>query len=608
MDTRIDIHKDLTLTKNAMYVRLDREPSVTCFKKIAHIKTFTHFRRWIETLSVERGHNILLNKDKYNVINGIWNMLFVVDLNVHNQNHDSNFDSQFIDNKLSIKLRLGDVVIFDQDCYGLLNIFKSYSESYNRSVSIYNSTKQLIIPLQQFIMEHDQCLNVCHYKNDLIMECNYNSDYANKYCVTFEAFQYDDAEYKRNTLTANEQYINGYHTQSYRIPSNELVFKIPVTTPTLLRHLTVFSVEGNVRSVTIDQRPFTRLSDPYNRYYRSHSDYSYSCTDSDNNTFVYDTHLTMKLEQSNNINVGFITGSSDRFITVQFNNSENSENVIVVTYKYDNFLRSTPEVLFEFERFNYDYSHNYPLTKISDTEFVEGYWYNNQSDDKETRQYPFPKPEAHLQRKNHDQFINKLKQLVDNKNVFVFSGMFGYDESGEKEYKQISDGTQIKFVHCMGGSWCRLCQNSCNCDHEDKTTKRLGGTEGIIVKNNITYRFPEGVLHYYKDHDVQPSQEFFDLIMSLDVDLMCNEHQEAYLHRKKYEELEQAKFAKSQSKFNLDSDADSDSDSDPSFTKRMDEILKDGLTAEMDKEFNDHIDAMLKCESNIDLNKLNSSI
>jgi hypothetical protein len=53
-----------------------------------------------------------------------------------------------------------------------------------------------------------------------------------------------------------------------------------------------------------------------------------------------------------------------------------------------------------------------------------------------------------------------------------------------------------------GYSNCRLCK------------KINGSTEYTLTKDGVTFNFLEGLIHYYKDHMVQPSDEFYDFIMN----------------------------------------------------------------------------------------------
>lgn len=44
--------------------------------------------------------------------------------------------------------------------------------------------------------------------------------------------------------------------------------------------------------------------------------------------------------------------------------------------------------------------------------------------------------------------------------------------------------------------------------------KMNGSREYRLKKDGVTFKFPEGLIHYYEDHMVQPSDEFYDFIMN----------------------------------------------------------------------------------------------
>ena len=66
-----------------------------------------------------------------------------------------------------------------------------------------------------------------------------------------------------------------------------------------------------------------------------------------------------------------------------------------------------------------------------------------------------------------------------------------------------TDTDTIKIEHFDGYSECRLC--------DDDTGSR---TYHCTV-NGVTWSFPDGLIHYYREHKVQPSKEFYMFIMGL---------------------------------------------------------------------------------------------
>ena len=101
---------------------------------------------------------------------------------------------------------------------------------------------------------------------------------------------------------------------------------------------------------------------------------------------------------------------------------------------------------------------------IKDKPRVEGYWYSKHDPD-------LPKPEIHaLPFKKQTPFLNKLGRLER--------------RATEHYYK--------------GWSTCRICG------------KHNGSTEYELGK----WRWPYGFSHYVADHNLRPSRDFYDFVMS----------------------------------------------------------------------------------------------
>ena len=121
-----------------------------------------------------------------------------------------------------------------------------------------------------------------------------------------------------------------------------------------------------------------------------------------------------------------------------------------------------------------------PITKISDKEYVEGYWIQKEYMENKTIKYgfdpiidkifPFPKQQS---KDNQDfEFIIKLKSILPDCKVIAFNGE----------------------------SPCRL------------SNKTVGNKEYSFNYKGVTYRFPEGYLVYLEEFNIQPSQEFKDAV------------------------------------------------------------------------------------------------
>lgn len=86
--------------------------------------------------------------------------------------------------------------------------------------------------------------------------------------------------------------------------------------------------------------------------------------------------------------------------------------------------------------------------------------------------YPFPKSET----KGDTDFIAKFDDLLKSDKII------------EKNF--------------LGSSKCRLCD------------KNNGSKEFTLKYEGIDFIFPEGLRHYYEDHNVHPSKEFRNAVMN----------------------------------------------------------------------------------------------
>jgi hypothetical protein len=121
-------------------------------------------------------------------------------------------------------------------------------------------------------------------------------------------------------------------------------------------------------------------------------------------------------------------------------------------------------------------TNTYPLTYSEEnTYYYEGYWF---SDSRFNNIYPIPI----IGDESIDPiFIEKIDKYMD-------------------EYEDYRD---ICFKY-LGSSCCRICDKCHNGSNEYK----------IIYEDKVIF-FPSGLIHYYRDHNVKPSIEFYNAIMGL---------------------------------------------------------------------------------------------
>lgn len=116
---------------------------------------------------------------------------------------------------------------------------------------------------------------------------------------------------------------------------------------------------------------------------------------------------------------------------------------------------------------------HYPLTQIREGLYIEGYWRAYPSHTNSP--YPFP---LATDKSVDSNFLEKL-ELLTTRNA-IETAFFGWSE-------------------------CRLCKEP------------NGSREYALWKDkSAVFRYPQGLIHYYKVHHVQPSREFYDFIMNLE--------------------------------------------------------------------------------------------
>lgn len=104
-------------------------------------------------------------------------------------------------------------------------------------------------------------------------------------------------------------------------------------------------------------------------------------------------------------------------------------------------------------------------------EKIEGFWYSEYEP-----YYPMP---ISTSTKVDNKFLQKLTSILNTKN----------------------DTNNIKIEWFDGCSDCRLCE------------EEYGSQTFHCTFNGITWSFPSGLIHYYQDHNVQPSNDFYKFIM-----------------------------------------------------------------------------------------------
>ncbi len=118
-----------------------------------------------------------------------------------------------------------------------------------------------------------------------------------------------------------------------------------------------------------------------------------------------------------------------------------------------------------------------PLTQVSENSFIEGRWRDNpQLENKPGTPTVYPYPYSHEKKFFDSNFIKTLKGIMIDRRRYAIP------------YNDLEV--------------CRLC------------FKTLSNKEYTLHKDNMTFRFNEGLLHYYLRHNVWPSKKFYTFVMN----------------------------------------------------------------------------------------------
>lgn len=129
---------------------------------------------------------------------------------------------------------------------------------------------------------------------------------------------------------------------------------------------------------------------------------------------------------------------------------------------------------------------SYPFTQLEPNKYAEGYWASGYEAGQQTQNLPTP----------IDSGIN-----VD---IGFLTKLTAIENLAKTKYK--TNGVpflnaKLCYSQFMGYSPCRLCKSN-----------NGSGETSIFYKNTADVVFPEGLLHYYITHRVQPSREFVNII------------------------------------------------------------------------------------------------
>lgn len=483
---RIDIEKDINDSMNCSLVRVNEPAQLTPFRTVIAKERFEHYRRWTDIVYADKKefkskneYKITIDKTNYKTINCIDGALLVLEIADYSDNMFLRIFSKY--NKLSI--RIGEIILLDCRFDALLEIFKMHRSAYDTMIDSLNTFKRLVIPIHEFVLRGFLYLSYfIQYDHNYVIDVHIGNVHIKdeiNYCyLNYEAVQTVERSYRTSTLCGLEQIFYDHAYEYYEFSEDE--FKIPLKGNELIRDISIKIISGYASCVSLDARPLTKTTDPY--YIHHINKHLPKCDIS----FIFSSTLTRFCDKKD-VYSGYIQGKNKHILVKNDYVGEKVKMLMVI--RYDNFFQNNGTTYFK-----YGYNpktdlcnNNYPLTKINDKEYIEGYWKDIYHYNSPGSKYPFPPVPLKGATDVDAKFLDKIKNIIKDGKI-----------------KKDEDDKHPVLIHqYLGSSTCRLCDCS-------------NGNEEYEVTNDegINFKFPSGLMHYYIEHKVQPSREFYDFIMS----------------------------------------------------------------------------------------------
>lgn len=439
-------------------------------------KNVTRYNKWCQSLDYEKS----VSSQKIKFVIGRQAQ------HVHVLQHATLFTDLSLANAQSI---IKQITLTIKTTESSTQLFSIKFNEYVALLNLLNIQKEIFyVPFQYFVFGkqyfHSCYANFVGFELELITTINSSlfSTRIDSMCCTLGT-----DELKKMTLLPHSYFVNKYLSQEHN--SNDSSISIVLNYLQPIKSIVAYNYStDNDICVHIDNMPF------YGSY--DNAPYLYGINSSDN-LFDYLSEIDKVAHSS-------IVGNCDRHM--YFKTLDDSSHFMDVNDCYNKILPinkiiniesacdskiGTISFLIQFVTQLYIekeciYSQcikslqnnpiSYPLTKVSNTEFIEGYWQeSNECGCCNPIKYPYPVNSGIRVDKVFLQNLEHIKQYC-------------------------------KVDYYMGPSSCRLCELSVGC------------SEYSFKSDGKIYRFPEGLVHYYTNHNVQPSHEFVDAVEQYIVD------------------------------------------------------------------------------------------
>ena len=429
-----------------------KNPTSTIFKKNYSFR-LTHYNKWTQLYDFGLSRDIHIvdmytkNIHMYNNLSLI--LTFGINLEIVTAFSFLTF----------ISLKIGNLVTINLPGHIIYEIICMNYKNKKKIAKILKHKNQLIIPLQTLISQNDLYISANH---NIEIHYKYKPEadhWINNVSVGLVSVYLTSEEKRRYQFCGQEYMANRYYFERHRI---EKISKIAV--PVLLPIKTIIIIPKNP-NYTID------INIEFRNFIRSSYNYFSDGIDIHSNNYYMNLLIPHAELTTNNIPPGkLITKNKNLYLDIKTDNP----NEITIIYCCHDYLRMESDCVQYggclVNRINENY---YPLTKISENKFIEGYWFPLEPTDKDY-DISYPKPISSIEPISID-FTNKLILLTN---------------------------TVATTESYYGSSTCRLCQCS------------NGSEEHTLIFQEVQFIYPSGLIHYYKDHNVHPSKEFYNFVMN----------------------------------------------------------------------------------------------
>ena len=424
-----------------------RPPQRTYFKRL-YINTFTHFKRWIHEapfVSDSRGMKYTFDSARFHAVANATIGLIGVSPEEYA--------------KTSLRVRVGKSVILDTPLWTIILLLRDYPRAIH-------GENHHIIPFQHFLCD-DGPLLLGQFKDPLTIELiGPDPSSPGTAWVTFEAFILSSDEHSRTVQCAHETYLRQVVSAHISVRPGPNTFRIESEAPleeiVLRAHSPLedlWATPPSLRS-TLAGMDFVNADNPLLRL---------GTPPSATNENTYILQARPHFLKGNDREMTGLIYQAGKDIEIH-SDGDGEVDVFLVGY---NIFNNEAKWYFPERTLIVDDLPSYPLTRVSDTVFIEGYWFNlkHQRYRSPDELYPYPRPGP---TPVDPAFLIRLREMTATADV----------------------------VNCFGWSDCRLCNQPNGC------------AEYTVTKNGITFRYPEGLIHYYEAHNVAPSTEFASFVLT----------------------------------------------------------------------------------------------